>query len=114
MATERYGITDLTVDQNNAEQTVNGFFDVIELLVNMTFIDRQTAPPGSPSDGDVYLVDGTGTGDWAGEDDNIAMRINGAWYFVTPTIGDRAWVQDDTELILYNGTNWVSQPDDWA
>lgn len=62
-----------------------------------------TAPPGSPSDGDGYLIKATATGAWAGHDDHIALLVNGAWVYITPKEGMRLWVDDETIDIRYVG-----------
>jgi hypothetical protein len=65
-------------------------------------------PPGSPSDGDTYIVD-SATGAWddfsAGD---IAFRSNGGWYGYTPPNGMTVPVVDeDAEVRKVNG-NWVA------
>jgi hypothetical protein len=46
----------------------------------------ETAPPGSSSDGDTYIVDAGGTGAWAGHDDELARYVaeSDAWQFYEP------------------------------
>lgn len=74
-------------------------------------IDRDLAtPPGSPSDGDTYIVAASGTGDWSGEDGNIAYYdgTNTEWKFLTPAEGWRAYVQDENVWLFHNGSAWVT------
>ncbi len=56
---------------------------------------RQTTPPGSPATGDRYLIDGTGTGAWAGHNGEIARWDGSAWAFTTPIDGTTTTVQDE-------------------
>ena len=53
---------------------------MLDGLVQLSVLDRDlTAPPGSPADGDRYIVASGATGDWAGWDLNVALWTDGAW-----------------------------------
>lgn len=79
-------------------------------LVMPAVKDRDlTAPPGSPADGDVYLVAAGATGDWAGHDDEIAHYWSG-WLFTSPREGFRLWVEDEDLEIYYDGSAWQLAP----
>lgn len=72
-------------------------------LVQLSVISRTTALPGSPSNGDIYLVPSG-----AGSDPNkVAVRDNGAWVYLSPSEGWRAWVKDVDELVVFNGSAWT-------
>lgn len=73
-------------------------------------IDRVTTPPGSPSEGDRYLVIATGTGDFAGQEDKIAQYIGGSWVFTTPSTGYAVIVNDELDgVYIYGGSSWSKQ-----
>lgn len=59
----------------------------------------------TPSDGDAYLIDGTGAGDWTGHDGEIALYISG-WAYKDPTEGMQLYVKDEDVRIIYDGANW--------
>ncbi len=81
----------------------------IDALLSLALIDRDLAtPPGSPANGDRYLVAAGGTGDWSGQDGDIAVRVAGAWEFYTPTAGQLAYVLDEALLLAFNGSAWVA------
>lgn len=68
-----------------------------------------TAQPGSPADGDCYIVPASATGtDWAGQDGNVAKRIGTAWVFLAPKEGMAGYVADANEPVAYNGSAWVA------
>src|SRR5688500_5412392 len=68
-------------------------------------IDRDdTAPPGSPANGDAYVVATGGSGAWATYDDKIALRVNGAWVFITPKAGMLLYIMDEGLATRYSGT----------
>jgi len=66
-----------------------------------------TAPPGSPSTGDRYIVATGGTGAWAGHDDDIAEWNGTAWEFTTPNESYACGVEDEDTFYIYNSTAWV-------
>lgn len=66
-------------------------------------LDILLTPPGSPSTGDRYLINGTGTGAWAGQDYDIAEWNGSSWDFTTPTTGTFVGVDDETDGIYYFG-----------
>jgi hypothetical protein len=88
--------------------THNESLRLLDGLVQLSVLDRDlTAPPGSPADGDRYIVASGATGNWAGWDLNVALCTDGAWLRLPPRTGWRAWVEDEGLLLVYNGTGWV-------
>lgn len=70
-------------------------------------------PPGAPADGDLYIV-GAGTGDWSGEDNNLAAYVaDGAfWRFYTAGV-QVGLVRNlaDSQLYVWHGSDgWVLYP----
>ena len=68
----------------------------LELLLNgwspRVISDTTFAEPGSPSDGDLYLIPDSGTGtasgtSWTGFNDHWAYYFSGAWYFLAAVAG---------------------------
>ena len=71
-------------------------------------IDKDlTAPPGSPSEGDRYIVGPSATGAWSGHDDDIAEYSESAWEFYTPAEGWRVDIKDENVVYRYSGTSWI-------
>ncbi len=88
--------------------THNEALRILDGLVQLSTLDWDlTSPPGSPSDGDRYIVASGATGDWAGWDLNVALRTDGAWLRLPPRTGWRAWVEDEGVLLVYDGAGWV-------
>ncbi|AUM73664.1 DUF2793 domain-containing protein [Paracoccus jeotgali] len=88
--------------------THNEALRILDGLVQLSVLDRDlTAPPGSPADGDRYIVASGGTGDWAGWDLNVALFSDGAWLRLPPRTGWRAWVEDEDLLLVYDGAAWI-------
>jgi hypothetical protein len=111
MATPRLGAPELTPAQAVPEGTVNETFYWLDAGSGggFKFLDRDlTAPPGSPSQGDTYLVDTGGTGAWSGHDGEIAIYIGTSWEFTAPDEGHIARVVDENIWIGYDGSTWAT------
>jgi len=67
-----------------------------------------TSPPGSPSEGDRYIVGSGATGDWSGHDNEIAEWNGSSWDFgPTLTEGLVVYVKDENDLYVYDGSSWI-------
>lgn len=85
---------------------------ILDVAVQLAVLSRsETSAPASPALGDRYLVAATGTGDWAGQDNNIALWNGSIWTFHTPVLGWRAYVFQDSTTLLFDGTGWVAEQD---
>jgi len=68
-------------------------------------------PPGSPSTGDRYLINGTGLVAWVGKDNQIAEWDGTAWVYTIPTTGMRVGADDEPSVAfyLYGGASWAAK-----
>lgn len=88
----------------------------IDVLLQGAVISRTlTAPPGSPTNGDRYIVGASPTGAWAGNANNIAVWTtdnpstpSGLWEFYTPKTGWIVYSVADTAYYFWNGTAWTN------
>src|SRR4051812_36268003 len=71
-------------------------------LTNKVVISRTTDLPGSPVDGDVYIVPAGAVS----HEEEIAFRSEGAWLYLVPEKGWMAYVADTGALIIHDGTDW--------
>lgn len=102
MTTPNLQLPEWAQNQNQPNVTVNTALRVLDLLTQLTVIDRTlTAPPTSMTDGDCYIPASGATGDWAGHEDDIAMVIGTDWVFRTPRDGWTAWVSAEQVQIRY-------------
>lgn len=69
-------------------------------------LDKDVSDPSTltPSDGDRYIVASDGTGDWSGQDEEIAEYDgdSSSWEFITPDEGTATWVEDENTQYVYN------------
>lgn len=106
--TTNLGITLIAQSQAQKEVTANQAFTTIDALMNVGAIDRGLdTPPGSPLDGDLYIIGSSPTGAWAGQAGNIAYYQSG-WKFITPNEGMTLWVNDEDLLYTFDGSAWNS------
>jgi len=67
-------------------------------------------PPGGPTSGDRYLINGVGINAWAGQDNSIAEWNGASWDFTAPTTGMHVSADDESTLIYYyGGSSWSQQ-----
>lgn len=74
-------------------------------LAQLTVESMTTALPGSPVDGKIYINPTIGADQW-----KIAVRDDGAWTMLAPMVGWRAWVVDEANEVVWNGTAWRTLP----
>jgi hypothetical protein len=82
----------LFTGQAQKEFFVNQGFSLIDALFHRSVISSIATPPADAEDGSAYRITGTASGDWAGREDSIAVRVASAWQFMTPV--DGMWVFD--------------------
>lgn len=74
-------------------------------------IAQQNSPPGTPSDGDMYIVGTSPTGAWSGNANKIARWWNNgpSWDFFTPREGWGIWNKGAGSFAYFNGSAWGAQ-----
>jgi hypothetical protein len=88
--------------------THNEAIRALDALVQLTVLDKDLAsPPGSPADGNRYIVAASPTGAWAGQAGKVAAWQDGAWAFLAPREGWLAWVADEDKVYAYSGSAWA-------
>jgi hypothetical protein len=108
MAGERTvpGPTDLTafwnLSSNGWKPGMDTNLQTLGAMVQCRVLSRVTALPGSPTDGQIYIVPS------GGDANKIALRDNGAWVYIVPWEGCQAYVVDDNEFIWFDGTDWLT------
>lgn len=68
-------------------------------------VGRNT-PPGSPSEGDRYIVGSSPTDAWASNAGDLAVYIDSAWEFHTPQEAWRLWDQGEETALVFDGSSW--------
>jgi len=95
----------LDAAQAQKHVTHNEALALLDVLTQLVFVARTAAPPAIPAEGQCWLVSG-GTGAFAGKDNAVAAFLSGAWTFVAPRAGWRAWSVADATQLIYDGAAW--------
>lgn len=105
MTTPNLGLPELAADQAQKHVTVNEALRRLDAVVQLAVIAADvTAPPGSPSEGDRYIVPSGASGVWAGHEDEVAFFADGEWAFLTPEPGWLA-VDQSAGVVLWFSAN---------
>ncbi len=107
MPTTNLNLALVAQSQAQKEVTVNEALTRIDALMNRGVEDKDLAtPPGSPAEGDAYIVGASATDDWAGKEGQLAY-FEQIWRFVEPNEGLAVWVKDEDALYAFDGAAWV-------
>lgn len=108
------GITEMEANQAQPEVVFNEALRKLEAMSPLQAHDKdQTAPPGTPADGDRYLVPPGATGVWLDHVFAVALYINGTWHFLAPIAGWVCYVEDEALYYQFtpgSPTGWVAMP----
>lgn len=79
----------------------------LDAVVQLSVKDRDlNAPPGSPAEGDRYIIGPSPTGAWASNANKVAYWDGSAWIILTPREGWSAWVSDEDIQVFWDGSAW--------
>lgn len=107
MTTTHLALPELTASQSQKHVTHNEALFFLDSVIQLAVLDKDlTGPPGGPSLGDRYIPAATATGDWTGQENDIAVYDGSGWIFLTPKNGWLAKVVDEGRVYEFNGTNW--------
>lgn len=107
--TSNLGLPCIEAGQAQKHVTHNEALRLLDTLVQLAVLDRDlNAPPGSPGEGQRWLVKASPspTGAWAGHGNQIAAWQDGGWQFSAPKSGWVAYVVDEGALLFWDGDSW--------
>lgn len=97
----------MEASQSQKHVTHNKSLQVLDVVVQLSVKDRDLAtPPGSPVEGDRYIVASSPTGAWTGAAGRVAVYQSGLWAILLPKEGWLCWVDDEDIFLRHNGTTW--------
>jgi len=108
--TPRHGFLTWSAGFTQSDTILNDLLDKLDVRVALAVLSRTTdAQPGSPSEGDCYIMTGSASGAaWAAYDEHdVAVFRSGVWTAVVPIMGLVAWVDDDGEGVTFDGAAWT-------
>jgi len=80
---------------------------MLSAIVQGKVLSRIADLPGSPTDGDIYMLSGTDDSNSEGLTGDIALRDNGAWVYLTPAEGWEMWVEDEEKKYRFLSGAWT-------
>ena len=101
MTTPNLSLPELVASQSQPHVPLNAALRRLDALVQLTVISISNAPPGSPSDGDRYIVGSSPSGAWVGHESDVAAYIGTGWAYFTPAAGWLAFVQNLSALHIF-------------
>jgi hypothetical protein len=111
VSTPIFGIEELPASSSQPEVYINTALRIMEMMAQLVIVDRGlTTPPGSPADGDVYYIGGSGSGAWNGHVNQLALYVGTTWHFITPRTGWIAWIEDENDHFRYE----ADSPPTWT
>ena len=105
--TTKLALPYIMASQAQKEITHNMALNMLDLFVQpiVEAVDL-SAPPAEPGEGQAWIVASGATGDWAGQEDNIAHWLGGAWSFYAPVEGMHFQVRDLDMLTIFRSGMW--------
>ncbi|ARB06122.1 ribonuclease III [Dinoroseobacter phage vB_DshS-R5C] len=111
MTTPNFSIPEIQSNQAQKHVTANEAFTVIDAAMDRTVVSAAVStPPGSPSEGDKYIVASGATGDWSGNVGSVACYIDATWIFFTPKEGWEYYDLNTSTMLRYTGSAWEEAP----
>lgn len=107
--TARLGLPLVQPSQAQKHVTVNEALTRIDAVAQMRLVSRSiTVPPAPVVEGAAYAVPVGASGDWAGQEGQVAVGVSGGWMYLTPAAGWRAWIADEGAMALFDGADWAA------
>ncbi|MFT6887487.1 MAG: hypothetical protein ACJAWZ_003713 [Paracoccaceae bacterium] len=107
LETPKLSLPLLAAGQAQKHIPVNEALSRLDALFMLSVFGRSAiTPPASPSEGDRWIVPTGATGDWTGDEQRIAVWINGGWDYIDPQVGWRCWVEDEGIEVLFDSGVW--------
>ncbi|RVD39057.1 DUF2793 domain-containing protein [Mesorhizobium sp. M4A.F.Ca.ET.020.02.1.1] len=105
----RLGITELATSQVDRSVTINEAIAMLEAGVGQfgAVSVGDNAPPGSPAEGDIYVIGTAGSGAWSGHNKQVALYYNSAWKIIPALPGQQAYAADEDAYYYYDGSVWA-------
>ena len=106
--TRHFNLPYLMSQQAQKHVTVNESLEVLDSVVQLAIVSKtEPEPLEGAVDGHRYIVPSGATGEFTGQDGQLAWREEGVWRFLTPAEGWIAWVSDTQRIEVLMASGWV-------
>ncbi|SCX14576.1 hypothetical protein DSM25558_1881 [Agrobacterium sp. DSM 25558] len=108
--TTRLELPYILPSQAQKHVTHNEALQRLDAITQLVIHSEIGAPPGTPQEGDCFLIAAAATGEWSGKTGKLAFRQDDAWIYLSPREGWQAWfVESGRARALQNGS-WREIP----
>src|SRR5512134_3347694 len=105
MSTARFAFPYIAADQAQKHVTHNAALDMLDATIGgLVASATTTAAPGSPAEGEAYIVPAGATGFGDADADDVAVWSGGEWIASPPFFGRRAFALDTGTPYVYAGS----------
>ena len=105
--TPRLQLPYIMPSQAQKHVTHNEAISKLDRLAQLSVRDRDlSAPPIGAADGDCFIVGPAASALWTGHSGEIAVAEGEFWWFLAPSQGLHAFVEDEQVFVFYDGTVW--------
>jgi hypothetical protein len=103
-----FNLTLPTWDEGNTEPNLvfNALLLAMDALVQFTPEAITASPPGSPTDGQAWIIAASPTGVWVGKAQQVAIAMGGNWIYYAPTEGWMGYVKNLDSNYQFDGSTW--------
>lgn len=104
-STEIYSVGQIIEGQAGNDVRYNESLEILAILANKVLVNRgyRDTDDITEAEGQMYYIDGSGLNDWVGEDDKLAIYVNGQWTF-------HPLPEHDCFLVLADGATTAGYP----
>lgn len=96
----------LEAGQAQKHVTLNESLRRLDAVTQLAVAAVSNQPPAEPAEGERHVVGASPSGAFAGHTNEIAAFQDGAWVFLTPQPGWRAWNVAAETLLVWTGSAW--------
>ena len=109
MTTPRLALPYIQVQQAQKEVAHSeGLVRLDALVQTVVQAVALNTPPGSPTNGQLWIVGAAPTGAWAGNANRLAQRLDSAWRFYVAATGWRVWDIATAQEWAWTGSAWAA------
>ena len=105
--TANYSLPLLFTGQAQKEFSLNQSLSIIDAMLTPTVSASLSTPPTNAAEGECFRVAAPTDGEWLAHDNDIAIRLGGAWQFVQPQDGLTVFDRLDGAFWHFN-SGWKS------
>lgn len=109
-ATANLALPYLLAAQAQKHVTHNEALQRLDALVQLVIAGTPSSPPADAAEGECYWPTAPAAGEWTGQEGRLAFRQDGAWIFIAPRAGWRAFDLQRGRLAVFSGSAWIDLP----